>query len=103
MSGTNISAGAGAFVIKCPSCGSQELRRSATRPTERIRRGLLGGDPYRCRECGWRGWRTFDAGAPYLEKKKSRAPSVDPTAALGAVVLIALIVAAVGLILAFNS
>jgi predicted RNA-binding Zn-ribbon protein involved in translation (DUF1610 family) len=103
MPGTNISAGVEASAITCPSCGSRDLRRSATRRTERIRRNLLGGDPFRCRQCGWRGWRTFDDAASVVEKKKSKAPAMDPTAALGAAVLIALIAAAVGLILAFNS
>ena len=90
--------------IKCPSCGSLELRRSATYPLERARRWMLGGDPYRCRDCGWRGWLTLDDdGGDAIEKPKSRAPNVDPTAALGAIVLVLLIAGAIGLMVAFNS
>jgi hypothetical protein len=91
-----------AAVIKCPSCGSPELRRSATRTSaERVRRWMLGGDLFRCRACDWRGWRTLD-GPAKTEKKKSKAPTIDPAAALGAVVLILLIGAAIGLLVVLS-
>jgi hypothetical protein len=65
---------------------------------------MLGGDPYRCRDCGWRGWRNIDEDdSETTEKKKSRAPRVDPNAALGAVVIVLLLVGAVGLYIVFNS
>jgi hypothetical protein len=64
---------------------------------------LFGGDPFRCRDCGWRGWRTLDTGPAHVERKRSKAPRFDPTAALGAVVLIVLLGAAVGLMLVLNS
>jgi hypothetical protein len=41
----------------CPSCKSEAIHRSRTRNRwEQFRRELSGKRPYRCRECGWRGW-----------------------------------------------
>jgi predicted RNA-binding Zn-ribbon protein involved in translation (DUF1610 family) len=41
----------------CPSCGSGRVYRSRTRGVvERFRRQFTMKRPYRCRECGWRGW-----------------------------------------------
>jgi UDP-GlcNAc:undecaprenyl-phosphate GlcNAc-1-phosphate transferase len=41
----------------CPRCGHLSLRRSRTRSSEILRRRLDSRRPYRCHECGWRGWR----------------------------------------------
>lgn len=46
----------------CPKCKSAKLRRSRTRHgLERMRRTLTGKAPFRCPDCGWRGW-GFDFG-----------------------------------------
>jgi hypothetical protein len=47
-------------VLHCPKCHSKNLRRSATRSRwERWRKEITGKCPYRCRECNWRGWKSF--------------------------------------------
>ena len=41
----------------CPSCAGGHVRRSRTRKLrERIRRELTAQRPFRCTDCGWRGW-----------------------------------------------
>jgi len=41
----------------CPNCRSDSIRRSRTRSRwEELRKELTGKRPYRCGECGWRGW-----------------------------------------------
>lgn len=45
---------------KCPSCKSEStLRNSHARNTkERIIKVITWFELYRCKKCGWRGWRT---------------------------------------------
>ena len=44
-------------MIPCPSCGKYRYHKSHTRNIyERMRRLLLRQSPYRCHECGYRGW-----------------------------------------------
>ena len=44
-------------MLICPICSSSKVHRSHTRfPWESARRKLTGKRPYRCRQCGWRGW-----------------------------------------------
>ncbi len=46
----------------CPKCRSKRVHRSRTRGRfERLRRQLTGKAPFRCSDCGWRGW-AFDFG-----------------------------------------
>ena len=41
----------------CPQCRSDAIHRSRTRSRwEELRKELTGKRPYRCDECGWRGW-----------------------------------------------
>lgn len=41
----------------CPKCQSQDIHRSRTRTKwETWRKEITGKRPYRCHECGWRGW-----------------------------------------------
>lgn len=41
----------------CPKCNSKRVHRSRTRSAfERFRRDLTGKVPFRCEDCGWRGW-----------------------------------------------
>ena len=41
----------------CPQSRSDAIRRSRTRSRwEELRKELTGKRPYRCDECGWRGW-----------------------------------------------
>ncbi|MBK9099637.1 MAG: hypothetical protein IPM14_16310 [bacterium] len=44
---------------KCPVCGNEgELRNSRARNTkERIIKYLTWYELYRCKKCGWRGWK----------------------------------------------
>ncbi|MBE0572573.1 MAG: hypothetical protein IH618_13605 [Ignavibacteriaceae bacterium] len=44
----------------CPSCKSEStLRNSRARNTkERIIKAITWFELYRCKKCGWRGWRT---------------------------------------------
>jgi predicted RNA-binding Zn-ribbon protein involved in translation (DUF1610 family) len=44
---------------KCPSCKSEStLRNSRARSTkERIIKAITWFELYRCKKCGWRGWR----------------------------------------------
>src|SRR5262245_7196096 len=44
----------------CPFCESRNLTRSATRWWERPLRWVSPLVPFRCRTCGWRGWRQPD-------------------------------------------
>lgn len=49
------AATGGAYL--CPACGQAQVRRSRVRAIrERIRRDLTSQRPFRCPECGWRGW-----------------------------------------------
>jgi hypothetical protein len=42
----------------CPQCRSGALHHSRTRSwIERVRRSVTGLVPFRCYDCGWRGWR----------------------------------------------
>jgi hypothetical protein len=45
---------------KCPSCLSENtLRNSHTRSTnEKILKTISWFDIYRCKKCGWRGWKS---------------------------------------------
>ncbi len=48
----------------CPKCQSRRIHRSRTRSAfERFRRTITGKRPFRCSECGWRGW-AADIGIP---------------------------------------
>ena len=41
----------------CPSCAGGHVRRSRTRKLrEKVRRELTAQRPFRCSDCGWRGW-----------------------------------------------
>ncbi len=46
--------------IQCPSCKSEStLRNSRPRNTkERIIKAITWLELYKCKKCGWRGWRT---------------------------------------------
>jgi FlaA1/EpsC-like NDP-sugar epimerase len=47
----------GADEQACPNCTTGRLRRSRTRKLrERIRREFTAQRPFRCTDCGWRGW-----------------------------------------------
>jgi predicted RNA-binding Zn-ribbon protein involved in translation (DUF1610 family) len=68
----------------CPNCYSKRVHRSRTRSgLERLRRRLTGKAPFRCPECGWRGW-AFDFGSPGEAVSAGRAPE-GPEPDLGAV------------------
>jgi hypothetical protein len=44
--------------MNCPACRSTRVFPSRLRNgIERIRQRLTEKQPYRCHECGWRGWR----------------------------------------------
>jgi hypothetical protein len=49
-----------AMTTTCPRCGSDDIRRSATRLWERPLRWFSPLVPFRCRVCDWRGWRRPD-------------------------------------------
>jgi len=56
---------------KCPSCQSETtLRNSHTRNTkERIIKTVTWFDIYRCKKCGWRGWKSnYQLSARILRK-----------------------------------
>jgi hypothetical protein len=56
----------------CPKCQSMRVHVSRTRSRfERIRRSITGKSPFRCSECGWRGW-AFD-----FSSAQSRTEGVD--------------------------
>ncbi len=58
------SAEGGASMDSCPECKSRRVHRSRTRGRlERLRCSLTGKAPFRCSDCGWRGW-AFDFGMP---------------------------------------
>jgi len=41
----------------CPECGSAKLYRSHTKTlSEKARKEMTPKRPFRCHECGWRGW-----------------------------------------------
>lgn len=43
--------------MQCPKCQSLSVHRSRSRnPWERWRKEITGKRPYRCADCGWRGW-----------------------------------------------
>ena len=42
--------------IKCPKCGSVEVRRSRRRSVGEGAARILGIRPYRCTSCYWRGY-----------------------------------------------
>ena len=67
----------------CPKCQSKKVHRSRTRNAfERIRRRVTGKAPFRCPDCGWRGW-AFDFGSTG-DAAGGRAPD-GPEPDLGAV------------------
>ena len=41
----------------CPKCKSKNLRESQTKKSFEKHLGILNIDKYRCRNCGWRGYR----------------------------------------------
>ena len=42
----------------CPACGHDDIHHSRFRSwVERLRFNLTGRLPFRCHQCGWRGWR----------------------------------------------
>ena len=42
---------------QCPKCQSDKVHRSRTKSRwERWRKEVTAKRPYRCPECGWRGW-----------------------------------------------
>ena len=56
---------------KCPSCKSENtLRNSHTRNTkEKILKTFTWFDIYRCKKCGWRGWKSnYQLSAQILRK-----------------------------------
>jgi hypothetical protein len=42
--------------MKCPRCGSSNVRRSRVRIWEVPLKPLTRRRPHRCEECRWRGW-----------------------------------------------
>jgi len=40
----------------CPSCHSYAIYRSKPRGLERLKEYVTTERPYRCHDCGWRGW-----------------------------------------------
>ncbi len=57
----------------CPKCQSKRVHASRTRSRfERMRRAFTGKSPFRCSDCGWRGW-AFD----FTGAAASIAPPVD--------------------------
>ncbi len=59
----------------CQACGAMALNRSHTRTgPERLRRKLTQKRPYRCQECGWRGWRDT-ATMPLVQRPIARSPA----------------------------
>lgn len=43
--------------MQCPQCKSESAHRSRSRSRwERWRKEITGKRPYRCPDCGWRGW-----------------------------------------------
>ncbi len=45
------------MALTCPACKAAMHHSRARSWVERLRRRLTGRVPFRCRECGWRGWR----------------------------------------------
>lgn len=44
-------------MVSCPKCRSNRVHRSRTKTAwERLRRDFSHKRPFRCDECGWRGW-----------------------------------------------
>lgn len=43
-------------MVECPQCGLPRFKRVHARWYERALRPLIGLVPYRCQQCGWRGW-----------------------------------------------
>jgi predicted RNA-binding Zn-ribbon protein involved in translation (DUF1610 family) len=42
---------------RCPKCAAGRIRRSRVRwLSERVKKGFTAERPYRCDDCGWRGW-----------------------------------------------
>lgn len=57
--------------MKCPRCASARVYPSRLKGgVERLRQKLTERQPYRCHECGWRGWRDVE----FL----SKSPDVNP-------------------------
>jgi hypothetical protein len=65
----------------CPKCKSEEVRFSRSKSRwETWRKGITGKRPYRCRDCGWRGWAP-DSGPRFTAAEidfSSRAIAADP-------------------------
>ncbi len=63
---------------RCPKCQSQRVHRSRTRSwIERFRRTFTGKAPFRCSQCGWRGW-AFDFGPSSGAAAQPVAHDVEP-------------------------
>jgi predicted RNA-binding Zn-ribbon protein involved in translation (DUF1610 family) len=66
---------------QCPKCKSEHIHRSRVRTTwEGLRKEVTGKRPYRCHECGWRGW-SIDLGPKFGDDElevASRALAPDP-------------------------
>jgi DNA-directed RNA polymerase subunit RPC12/RpoP len=44
-------------MTQCPKCKSENIHRSRPRARwEKWRKKITGKRPFRCHECGWRGW-----------------------------------------------
>jgi predicted RNA-binding Zn-ribbon protein involved in translation (DUF1610 family) len=73
----------------CVSCGGRSLRRSRIRGFyERLRRLRTSARPFRCDDCGWRGWLLpLERATPIKGTSESNLASLDavlpPLAALG--------------------
>jgi DNA-directed RNA polymerase subunit RPC12/RpoP len=64
-------------MLQCAKCQSHNLVRSRSRSQwERWRKRITGTRPYRCRACGWRGWRADEPLATAAAAAASTA--VDP-------------------------
>ena len=63
----------------CPSCQSDNIRRSRTRSRwERWRKEITGKRPYRCRACNWRGWLAMGVGDAIDARSDARRRAADP-------------------------
>ena len=54
--------------LPCPKCGAHEFHKSHTRGYyEKLRKNLFHQQPYRCHQCGYRGW----ISASFLKPRKT--------------------------------
>jgi hypothetical protein len=62
----------------CPKCQSKRVHVSRTRSRlERFRRTITGKSPFRCSECGWRGW-AFDFSSTHGKTEGVEVPPGEP-------------------------